>query len=80
MQISSNSSRAESGTALPHPHHEAGGMVSPRFLIRETKWRTERELTRFHLDFDLRDHFLPAFPATVLITTSLDLVAFMRTP
>jgi cytochrome c peroxidase len=58
---------------LPHPHHEAGGMVFPRFLIRETQQQTERDLTRFDLDFDLPDHFLPEFPAAIFLTTRLDL-------
>ena len=47
---------------LPHPHHEAGGMIFPKFLIDETKKQTDRDLTRFDLDFDLPDHFLPEFP------------------
>lgn len=64
--------------ALPHPHHEAGGMVFPRFLIRETQLQTERDLTRFDLDFDLPDHFLPEYPAAMSLTTQLDLVAFMQ--
>ena len=38
---------------LPHPHHEAGGMVFPKPLIDETKRQTDRDLTRFDLDFDL---------------------------
>ncbi len=58
---------------LPHPHHEAGGMVFPRFLIEETKGQTERDLTRFDLDFDLPDHFLPEFPAAIHLTTRPDL-------
>ena len=58
---------------LPHPHHEVGGMVFPRFLIRETQLQTERDLTRFDLDFDLPDHFLPEFPAAIFLTTRLDL-------
>ena len=58
---------------LPHPHHEAGGMVFPRFLIDETKRQTERDLTRFDLDFDLPDHFLPEFPAPIYLTTRPDL-------
>lgn len=58
---------------LPHPHHEAGGMVFPRLLIRETQLQTERDLTRFDLDFDLPDHFLPEFPAPIYLTTRLDL-------
>lgn len=58
---------------LPHPHHEVGGMVFPKFLIEETKKQTERDLTRFDLDFDLPDHFLPEFPAPIYLTTRPDL-------
>ena len=58
---------------LPHPHHEAGGMIFPKFLIEETKRQTERDLTRFDLDFDLPDHFLPEFPAAIYLTTRPDL-------
>jgi cytochrome c peroxidase len=58
---------------LPHPHHEAGGMIFPRFLIEETKRQTDRDLTRFDLDFDLPDHFLPEFPAAIYLTTRPDL-------
>ena len=32
---------------LPHPHHEAGGMVFPPPLIEETRRQTGRDLTRF---------------------------------
>lgn len=58
---------------LPHPHHEAGGMIFPKILIDETKKQTERDLTRFDLDFDLPDHFLPEFPAPMYLTTRPDL-------
>jgi cytochrome c peroxidase len=58
---------------LPHPHHEAGGMVFPKFLIDETLKQTGRDLTRFDLDFDLPDHFLPEFPAPIYLTTRPDL-------
>jgi cytochrome c peroxidase len=58
---------------LPHPHHETGGMVFPTFLIKETKNQTDRDLTRFDLDFDLPDHFLPEFPAPIYLTTRPDL-------
>src|SRR5262245_50568116 len=30
---------------LPHPHHEAGGMVFPKQIIDETKRQTGRDLT-----------------------------------
>jgi cytochrome c peroxidase len=58
---------------LPHPHHEAGGMIFPRFLIEEVKKQTDRDLTRFDLDFDLPDHLLPEFPAPIYLTTRPDL-------
>ena len=58
---------------LPHPHHEAGGMVFPQFLIDETKLQTGRDLTRFDLDFDLPKHLLPEFPAPIYLTTRPDL-------
>ena len=58
---------------LPHPHHEAGGMIFPKFLIEETKKQTDRDLARFDLDFDLPDHFLPEFPAPIYLTTRTDL-------
>ena len=58
---------------LPHPHHEAGGMVFPQPLIDETKRQTDRDLTRFDLDFDLSQHFLPEFPAPIYLTTRPDL-------
>lgn len=58
---------------LPHPHHEAGGMIFPKFLIDETKKQVERDLARFDLDFDLPDHLLPEFPAAIFLTTRPDL-------
>ncbi len=58
---------------LPHPHHEVGGMVFPKFLIQEIKQQTERDLTRFDLDFDLPDYFLPEFPPAIYLTTRPDL-------
>ena len=44
-----------------------------RRLIDETKRQTDRDLTRFDLDFDLPDHFLPEFPAPIYLTTRPDL-------
>lgn len=58
---------------LPHPHHEAGGMVFPKVLIDETKRQTARDLARFDLDFDLPQHLLPEFPAPIYLTTRPDL-------
>ena len=58
---------------MPHPHHEAGGMIFPQTLIDETKRQTGRDLTRFDLDFDLPPHLLPEFPAPIYLTTRPDL-------
>ena len=58
---------------LPHPNHPEGGMVFPKFHINEIKKQTGRDLTRFDLDFDLPDHFLPEFPPAIFLTTRPDL-------
>jgi cytochrome c peroxidase len=58
---------------LPHPNHPEGGMLFPTFLIDELKKQTGRDLTRFDLDFDLPDRFLPEFPAPIYLTTRPDL-------
>jgi cytochrome c peroxidase len=58
---------------LPHPNHPEGGMVFPQFHIDEIKKQEQRDLTRFDLDFDLPDHFLPEFPAPIFLTTRPDL-------
>lgn len=58
---------------LPHPNHPEGGMVFPKFVIDEIKRQEGRDLTRFDLDFDLPDRFLPEFPAPIYLTTRPDL-------
>lgn len=58
---------------LPHPNHPEGGMVFPKFHIDEIKKQESRELTRFDLDYDLPDHFLPEFPPPIFLTTRPDL-------
>ncbi len=58
---------------LPHPNHPEGGMLFPKFHIDEVKKQTGRDLTRFDLDFDLPDHFLPEFPPPIYLTTRPDL-------
>jgi cytochrome c peroxidase len=58
---------------LPHPNHSEGGMVFPKFEIDEMKKQEERDLTRFDLDFDIPDHFLPEFPPPIYLTTRPDL-------
>ncbi|MBZ4418007.1 cytochrome B6 [Myxococcus sp. RHSTA-1-4] len=58
---------------LPHPNHEEGGMLFPAFHIKEIQKQEARDLTRFDLDFDLADHFLPEFPPAIFLTTRPDL-------
>jgi cytochrome c peroxidase len=58
---------------LPHPNHPEGGMLFPRFHIDEIKKQEDRDLTRFDLEFDLPDRFLPEFPAPIYLTTRPDL-------
>src|SRR6185503_18214757 len=50
-----------------------GGMLFPQFEIDEIKKQEQRDLTRFDLDFDLPDHFLPEFPPAIFLTTRPDL-------
>lgn len=58
---------------LPHPNHPEGGMVFPKFHIDEIKKQEGRDLTRFDLDYDLPDHFLPEYPPAIFLTTRPDL-------
>lgn len=58
---------------LPHPNHHEGGMVFPRFHIDEIKKREDRDLSRFDLEFDIPDRFLPEFPPAIYLTTRPDL-------
>src|SRR5256712_2961244 len=58
---------------LPHPNHPEGGMLFPKFHTNEIQKQEGRDLTRFDLDFDLPDHFLPEFPPPIYLTTRPDL-------
>lgn len=58
---------------LPHPNQAEGGMLFPQFHIDEIKTQTDRDLTRFDLDFVMPDHFLPDFPPAIYLTTRTDL-------
>jgi cytochrome c peroxidase len=58
---------------LSHPNHPEGGMLFPKFAIDEINKQEGRDLTRFDLDFDIPDHFLPPFPAPIYLTTRPDL-------
>ena len=44
---------------LSHPNHAEGGMLFPKHHIDQIKKQEERDLTRFDLDYDLPQHFLP---------------------
>jgi len=58
---------------LPHANHPEGGMVFPKFEIQELVKQEQRDLTRFDLDFDLPEHFLPEFPPAIYLTSRPDL-------
>lgn len=58
---------------LPHVKHGEGGMVFPQFHIDEIKRQEGRDLTRFDVEFDLPDAFLPEFPPPIFLTTRPDL-------
>lgn len=58
---------------LPHMKQSEGGMVFPKFHIEEIKKQENRDLTRFDLEYDLPDHFLPEFPPPIFLTTRPDL-------
>lgn len=58
---------------LPHPKQEEGGMVFPQVHIDAMKKAEGRDLTRFDVDFDLPDHFMPEFPPAMYLTARPDL-------
>jgi cytochrome c peroxidase len=58
---------------LPHPNHAEGGMLFPKSHIDEIGKQEGRDLTRFDLDFDLPEHFLPEFAPPMYLTTRPDL-------
>jgi cytochrome c peroxidase len=53
---------------LPHPKHDAGGMLFPQVEIKQLA-----RLERFDVDFDIPEHFLPEFPPAIFLTTRPDL-------
>jgi cytochrome c peroxidase len=58
---------------LPHPKHKEGGFVFPRFVIDEINRQEARDLTRFDVDYDIPDHFLPEFPPALYLNQRTDL-------
>ena len=58
---------------LPHVKHEAGGQVFPQMHIDEINRQEGRDLTRFDIEYDLPEHFLPEFPPAIYLTTRPDL-------
>jgi len=58
---------------LPHPKQPEGGMLFPQSTIDETLSQTGRDLTRFDLDYDLPEHFLPDFPPPIFLSTRPEL-------
>jgi cytochrome c peroxidase len=53
---------------LPHPKHDAGGMLFPQMQIKQFA-----RLERFDVDYDIPEHFLPEFPPAIYLTTRPDL-------
>lgn len=58
---------------LPHANHPEGGMVFSALEIQEMLKQENRDLTRFDLDFDIPQHFLPEFPPAMYLSTRPDL-------
>jgi cytochrome c peroxidase len=58
---------------LPHSKHQEGGFVFPHFLIDEIKRQEGRDLTRFDVEYDIPDHFLPEFPPPMYLNQRTDL-------
>src|SRR5246500_3362580 len=58
---------------LPHPKHSEGGFVFPHFVIDEIKRQEGRDLTRFDVEYDIPDHFLPEFPPPMYLNQRTDL-------
>ena len=58
---------------LPHPNHKEGGMLFPQHHIDAVKKQSDRDLTRFDLDFDIPEHLLPEYPPPMFLTTRTDL-------
>jgi cytochrome c peroxidase len=58
---------------LPHPNHAEGGMLFPKVAIDKIKQQEDRDLSRFDLDFDLPDQFMPEYPPAIYLTTRPDL-------
>ncbi|MEW5821326.1 MAG: cytochrome B6 [Cyanobacteriota bacterium] len=58
---------------LPHPNHNEGGMLFPQHHIDAVKAQSDRDLTRFDLDYDIPEHFLPEYPPPIFLTTRTDL-------
>ena len=72
-QIREKGSFPQGFLPLPHANHPEGGMVFPNSEIQELKKQENRDLTRFDLDFDIPERFLPEFPAGIYLTTRPDL-------
>jgi cytochrome c peroxidase len=58
---------------LPHPKHQEGGFVFPHFVIDEINRQEGRDLTRFDVEYDIPDHFLPEFPPALYLNQRTDL-------
>jgi len=58
---------------LPHVKHSTGGMVFPKSQIDAIRQSSQRDLSRFDVEFDLPDHLTPEFPPPMFLTSRPDL-------
>lgn len=58
---------------LPHAKHNPGGQVFPPNQIEAIQKAEARDLSRFDVEFDLPEHFLPEFPPPIYLTTHPEL-------
>src|SRR5258708_11452436 len=72
-QIRQRNAFPEGWRAWTRPKGAEGGMVFTKFEMDGIKRQEGGDLTRFALDFDLPDHFLPEFPPAIFLTTRPDL-------
>jgi cytochrome c peroxidase len=59
--------------ALPHANQAEGGQVFPKSTIDAINRQEGRDLTRFDLDFDIPEQFIPEFPPAIYLTIRPDL-------
>lgn len=58
---------------LPHVNQPGGGMVLPKFAIEALRKEEGRDMSRFDVEHDIPERFLPEFPPPMYLTTRPDL-------